>query len=317
MIKTPMARLALGAVGLAMTGSASAGAVQRHPRLPEMDMHVKAPAILDAVGHAHFEFGIYVDWGWDVDARIDDGVRIAMVVGGGPAEDAGLRAGDVVVSVAGRDLAEPLDDETESEFESNGSLAAQRFVAVLGDLEIEEGSEFEFEVIRDGETRTFQVAPRRRTALLRRDLREPIERLRVRLEQMHHDEGRFREGLDRLREGFERMRLDTVVLPSPSRELVVRWGGRWRTWDSGLDLVDLNPDLGAYFGASTGVLVAEADADSWTGLRGGDVVTHVDGRAVEGVAKLRRILRSYDEGEQVRFRIRRDGEETTVSANMK
>jgi len=232
--------------------------------------------------HRDFVFGIYTDY--------DDhemGVRVARVSRGGAAEEAGLRAGDVVTAVDGRALTAAR--------ESNRPLAAQRFNAILRGLEIEEGDAFEFEVLRDDETLTVEIAPERRCVVVVDPSAVDGVEAAVR---------RARVVAERLRTGIDT--LDVSVLRF--------WPGRSV---AGLDVVDVNPHLGAYFGAETGVLVVEADDDSWTGLRGGDVVTHVDGRPVEDVAKLRRILRSYDEGEEVRFRIRRDGAETTVVGDMK
>lgn len=224
--------------------------------------------------HKDFVFGIYADY--NSRDHGEAGVRIAQVSRDGAAEAAGLRAGDVVTAVAGRDVT---------------AASAQRFNAVLGGLDIEEGDAFEFEVLRGDEVVIVEIVPQKRCKAVA-DMSELERRLEA-------------AGIaaDRIR-----VRMDTL-------DFGVRFWQRRSV--EGLELLDLNPDLGAYFGVDTGVLVVDADADSWTGLRGGDVVTHVDGRPVEDVAKLRRIMRSYDEGEEVRFRIRRDGGETTVARNMK
>lgn len=230
--------------------------------------------------HRDFVFGIYADY--NSRDHGEAGVRIAQVSRDGAAEAAGLRAGDVVTAVAGRDVT---------------AASAQRFNAVLGGLDIEEGDAFEFEVLRGDEVVIVEIVPQKRCKT-----GADMSELERRLEAAGIAFDGFRITADRIRSG-----VDTL-----SR--VRFWLGRGV---AGLELLDLNPDLGAYFGVETGVLVVEADEDSWTGLRGGDVVTHVDGRPVEDVAKLRRIMRSYDEGEEVRFHIRRDGGETTVVRNMK
>ena len=62
--------------------------------------------------------------------------------------------------------------------------------------------------------------------------------------------------------------------------------------------------------------MADADDDSALGLRPGDVVVGIDGREVEDEEEFRRILRSYEEGDEIRFRIWRDGEETTASGTV-
>jgi hypothetical protein len=52
---------------------------------------------------------------------------------------------------------------------------------------------------------------------------------------------------------------------------------------SDLDLVDLNPDLGEYFGSKTGVLVVKAPSDSTIPLKAGDVILKIDGREPKSV----------------------------------
>ena len=96
------------------------------------------------------------------------------------------------------------------------------------------------------------------------------------------------------------------------------WGPAFRLRDGsvrGLDLVEFNADLGAYFGAESGVLVADVDGDSGLGLPG-DVVSAVEGREIADVSELRRVLRSYREGARSSFRIWRDGAETTVTGTI-
>lgn len=231
--------------------------------------------------HEDFVFGIYADY--NSRDHGEAGVRIDQVSRGGAAEAAGLRAGDVMTAVAGRDLT---------------AASPQRFSAILGALDIEEDDAFEFEVLRGDEALVVEIVPRKRCKTV-----ADMSELERRLEAVGIATDGFRIAADRIR-----FRMDTL-------DFGVRFWQRRSV--EGLELLDLNPDLGAYFGVDTGVLVVDADADSWTGLRGGDVVTHVDGRPVEDVAKLRRVLRSYDEGEEVRFRIRRDGGETMVAREMK
>jgi S1-C subfamily serine protease len=60
------------------------------------------------------------------------------VTPGGPADGAGLRAGDVITGVDGAPVSDPDD--------------VSRLVSAL-----EPGDEVEVEVTRDGETRTFDV----------------------------------------------------------------------------------------------------------------------------------------------------------------
>lgn len=81
----------------------------------------------------------------------------------------------------------------------------------------------------------------------------------------------------------------------------------------GVEFVDLNPELASYFDApETGVLVTEVAEEATLGLRAGDVLLALDGREVESADQARRILRSYDEDEEVRLRVIREGREMEV-----
>lgn len=83
-----------------------------------------------------------------------------------------------------------------------------------------------------------------------------------------------------------------------------------------LELAPLNPDLGQYFGTSTGVLVVSAPKDSGLGLKGGDVVLAVDGRKPAGPSQLLRILRSYERGETFKIEILRKQKRETVNGRV-
>ena len=202
-----------------------------------------------------------------LDGELEDrGARVTRIVDGGPADRAGVRAGDVIVSFNGQDLTQPLDDDAEARLDDDQSFPAQRLIALLGDLP--PGDPVVMEVERRGERMSLTVTPRER---------EDVPSWRV--------------------------QINTPVFRT--FQLTAR--------GHGLDLVELNPGLGVYFGTEEGVLVADVVDGSRLGLRPGDVVVAVDGRRVDDGAELRRILRSYEEDEEIEFRIWRDGSETTVT----
>lgn len=244
--------------------------------------------------------GVSLNMGTDLD---DVGVRVTGVREDGPADMAGIREGDIIVAAGGQDLTQPLEGEGEMRLESDRSLPGQRLVAVME--EVEEGDEIEIEVTRDGETLVFAVVP------------EVLEgwglpgRLSIRMRDM----------ADRLRDQYRDIEWDTEweapnVHLDEMGDLFRGYGELSREWlpggTHGLELVELNPGLGAYFGTEVGVLVADVADDSTLGLRAGDVVVDVDGRRVDSAAQFRRILRSYEEDEDIALRIWRDGAETTV-----
>ena len=237
------------------------------------------------------------------------GVRVNSVSSGSPAAEAGVEGGDVIVSFDGHDLGLPLDDAIEREFEDERSFPAQRLIALLKDAEA--GEAVELIVRRDGEELPLDVTPE----AWRKWAGDRVWFDRMRFDFGPDYQARLRGLGDRLRDSDNwPVRAPRVRVPEMSEFGTVFRFGRGRV--RGLDLVEVNPGLGAYFGTETGVLVAEVDEDSALGLRPGDVVVGIDGREVEDEEEFRRIFRSYEEGDEIRFRIWRDGGETTVSGTV-
>jgi putative serine protease PepD len=81
----------------------------------------------------HAYLGVRLD-----DESPDDGVRIAEAADGGPAQDAGLRAGDVILSVGGDEVGTP--DEVRAAIDVRSP-----------------GDTIELRIRRDGESRTVEV----------------------------------------------------------------------------------------------------------------------------------------------------------------
>jgi len=249
--------------------------------------------------------GVSLDMGADLN---DVGVRVTGLREDGPADRAGVREGDIIVAAGGWDLTQPLDGEDEMDMNRDTSLPGQRLVALI--RELEEGEEIEIEVDRDGELLAFAVVP------------EELEgwgwpsRLSVRMRDM----------ADRVRDQYRdidwNVQWDGRTFDPPVTPDIFRGDGGdlTRVWLQarfhGLELVELNPGLGAYFGTEEGVLVADADGGSALGLRPGDVVVDVDGRRVRSAAQFRRILRSYEEDEEIALRIWRDGAETVIQGTI-
>lgn len=280
--------------------------------------------------------GVYpdTDQGREVDAR---GARIRGVVEDGPADEAGLEEGDIIVELNGRSLLESLPDpEDEDDLDPDGSLPIQRLVAIARKLD--PGDQVEVVYLRDGERRTTSLTAeavglgRIRVGTVPEELERRLEHLRERRGDLRgffrDDEGRGDEGArgffwrrDGERPGVYRFfggegHPGSFELRSgPMGRCPGAEGGWAMLMDgcvAGVRLVPLNRRLGEYFESDRGVLVADVAEASSLGLEPGDVILSIDGREVDDPADVTRILRSYREGEEVTLRVVRQGDERTV-----
>lgn len=105
-------------------------------------------------GAPRARIGVTVDPVQDEEADVQ-GARVTDVLEDGPAHEAGIRPGDIIVSVAGHDLAQPLDGEVEEDFDLDESVPVQRLLALA--RELEPGEEVEIVYLRDGERHTVTV----------------------------------------------------------------------------------------------------------------------------------------------------------------
>ncbi len=88
--------------------------------------------------------------------------------------------------------------------------------------------------------------------------------------------------------------------------------GRW----ADMELVELTPELGAYFGTETGLLVVRAPRDGMLGLQDGDVILEISGRAPMNVGHALRILRSFEPGEELELTIMRNQRRETIEVDL-
>ena len=273
------------------------------------------------------------------------GVLVKDVLDDSPAEGAGLEGGDIITHLDGQSLVNAIPDEDEEEFDEDESLPVQRLMALA--RELEDGEEVEIRYLRDGAAAsvTLEAAEMddRWTMSMPRNFEGgvydfspgegriyrfgPEDRRRFRLFMPDDDEIRMEiiphlEGLKEL----QHLREFDFEFPEIQFERGDAWALRSNpdlalsfmsgSHIQGLELSELNPDLGEYFSTDRGVLVMEVDEDSALGLRPGDVILSIGDREVEDTGDVFRILRSYEEDEAVSFTVMRHGQETRVDGTM-
>ena len=160
--------------------------------------------------------------------------------------------------------------------EASGKAANRRLVDAIRDVDV--GEPVTVVVERDGKAREFVVTPRlaaARRIQIPRAPRPPAVAF----------EGDY----------------DYVRLPAVERML----SAAQRQWD-GIELVDVSPELGRYFGTERGLLVVRTSDGNGLPLEDGDVIHTIGGREPQSVSQAMRILRSYDSGESLEIEIMRD-----------
>jgi PDZ domain-containing secreted protein len=208
------------------------------------------------------------------------GAKIDAVTPGGPAEKAGIKAGDIITKFNGTSLAgvsaEDVDD----------SGPGMRLVELAHQLEPGDTVRVEYRRGTDAKSSTLVAEDLSGYAWSGAMPRVAIPSPR-----------------------FEMGELGPLSLLGEGNSFAFCFGDSW----CDLDLVTLNPDLGEYFGTREGILVVKAPADSALPLKGGDVILAIGGRKPTSPAHAMRILRSYDTGEAVSIEIMRHERRQTVS----
>jgi S1-C subfamily serine protease len=230
-------------------------------------------------------------------ARATDsiGAYVDAVTPNGPAADAGLQSGDVITKLDGKSVLP--SKPAVSNANARESLPGLRLIELAAQLE--PNDTVAIELRRGKERKTVSVV----TA------DEPD------IAFQSHPGGRAL-GFRYFRPGPDRM-----PMSMGDSDFEGQFGGL-RAFLYGspladLELAPLNPDLGQYFGTSTGVLVVSAPKDSNLNLKGGDVVLAVDGRKPSGPSHLLRILRSYDRGESFKIDVMRKQKRETVTGKVR
>jgi S1-C subfamily serine protease len=204
------------------------------------------------------------------------GARVEEVVPDSPADDAGIKEGDIITRFNGVTLGgvKSADDEESGPGRKLVSLARK----------LEPGDTVKIEYRHGNETKQATLVAER--------LGPSFAHMRMHMPHMAPLPEMRRFEFEKGPGGFE-MFLGHDMM--------------------GLDLVELNPELGDYFGTKEGVLVVRSPRDSSLALRGGDVILAIDGRSVRSVSQAMRILRSYDSGEKPKLDVLRQKKRVTVT----
>ncbi|MEW5764633.1 MAG: PDZ domain-containing protein [Acidobacteriota bacterium] len=207
----------------------------------------------------------------DPDEEVDPkGVLLRGVSPGGPADEAGLRAGDILISINGNPLG--LKDSKQ---------ATKKIYEVLG--EAKTGDSIQVDYLRGAKKNSAVIKVR----------------------PLVPSDWNFQFTMPEIPDVPAVPAVpDVHVMKVPDVRVFVG-GGLPEDWYD-VELVELNPDLGRYFGTEEGLLVVSAPKDSSLKLKGGDVLLEIAGRKPSSPSQTFRILRTYEEGEKVPLKVLRD-----------
>jgi len=275
---------ALALVGMApLPGILNAQEPDR-PMDPRVEVRARGPErVMQFLMSRRARLGLKVN----LRARETDsiGAYVDAVTPNGPAANAGIRSGDLITRVDAKSV---LTGESSSR-DDRESLPGLRLIELAATLEPNDTIPVEFRRGKERKTVTVVTADepsirfRGRPGVGSFDFRYPSESRMA----LPDDEDIFAEG--------------PFLYGSPLAHL---------------ELAPLNPDLGQYFGATTGILVISVPKDSELGLKGGDVVLAVDGRKPESPSHLLRILRSYQDSESFKVDVLRNRKRVAVEGRL-
>jgi S1-C subfamily serine protease len=220
-------------------------------------------------------------------AGADDkvGAHVQSVTPDGPADKAGLKEGDIITRFNGTSLAGvSAEDEDQSG-------PAYKLLSLV--RKVDDGDTMKVEYKRGNDTKTATI--------IAKDLNGG--ELGMQRWKVGPDGGNFN-----FRMPVMGMAPRGFAFSGPNGANMFRM-----RFNRGLDLIDLNADLGDYFGTKEGVLVVSSPSDSAVPLKAGDVILSLDGRKPKSAAHAQRILDSYDAGETIKAELMRKQKHITLT----
>ncbi|MBU6477106.1 MAG: PDZ domain-containing protein [Xanthomonadaceae bacterium] len=230
----------------------------------------------------------------------DKGLRVDAVTPGGPAERAGIKAGDTITRIDGKPVGK-----------HGGASGSALWHA-------QAGKPIVLAVDRGGKLHELRVTPERLQTSDWQDIARQAELAADRATaQVRSPEfqRQIQQSID------EAMKNAAVAMKDASvaREAAIEAGERANRWTIqmspwfGLNLAPLNPDLGSYFGTDRGALVLSRDDKQFPELQPGDVITAVGGQPVARPEDATRALREAGKDKSVAVALRRHGKPVTLA----
>jgi C-terminal processing protease CtpA/Prc len=254
----------------------------------------------------------------------DNAVELAAVTPGGPAEKAGLRAGDRIVSINGKAVADAAKASGPVSAAIADEAAVDAARALIGELKAGDSVRIEYE--RGGKRDTVTVAAERRESwnwpLIAGDINERMaqvrglrEGTRIELPQVNSEQIQVivEKSMDGARDAIDAAMKNPKVaeaMQNAEREMrrVMVFSGQ--AYD--LRMAPVDAELGRYFGASEGVLVLGRGDNAPAELKSGDVLLSVGGTRVESSTDVMRALARAEPGSAVNVELLRDRQRQVV-----
>ncbi|MEW6128323.1 MAG: PDZ domain-containing protein [Acidobacteriota bacterium] len=241
----------------------------------------------------------------ELNLKEERGAVISKVIEGSPAEKAGLKAKDVIIS-----------------FNSRRVDSVRELQRLLGDIPA--GRTVTFEIIRDGSTENIAATLGKRSANFglfegKLDNLKGLESNRQLTQELTE---KFKQQSEEMAKRSKEFQGRPFVAPREFGKLNFDFNGRAFFGGSrlGIAVETMTDQLAEYFGVKggKGILVTEVTENSpaaKAGLKAGDVIIEIDNKKVDGLDDLFGSLSQKSEG-QIEMKVIRKGEEKKVSVTL-